>query len=229
LEWDQAQNIDAAIAYMGKAGDDAGKKQERFNALVNQGSYSDLSLSEIAERFGVPYQAKAGVPSGDGKGRISDEYMRLLQIYFPDAAVSTAAKVMKAESGGQSIRGKTQNKDGTYDHGLMQINDVNVPVLTKAGIIKSVDDLYDPEKNIQAAAYLYRQSGWKPWKSSQSKWGGGNDEVVRKQVTPSSPSKFTALPLPGSPAKGYDEGGKIQDKSGNILRIVKNGRWVSPS
>lgn len=227
--WDQAQNIDAAISYMGKAGDDAAKKQERFNALVNQGSYSDLSLSEIAERFGVPYQSKAGTVSEGGKGSSVDDYMRLLKIYFPDAAVPTAAKVMMAESGGQSIRSKTQNKDGTYDHGLMQINDVNVPVLTKAGIIKSVDDLYDPEKNIQAAAYLYRQSGWKPWKSSQAKWGGGNDEVVRKQVTPSSPSKFTALPLPGSPARGYDEGGKIQDKSGKVLRIVKNGRWVSPS
>jgi len=93
----------------------------------------------------------------------------LIAQHFPEDAIDTATKVVKAESSG-NIYAKNDNKNGSRDHGLFQINDINVPALQKAGIIKSRNDLYDPETNVKAAAYLHQQQGFKPWKASQKNW-----------------------------------------------------------
>lgn len=90
---------------------------------------------------------------------------------FPQDASPTAVRVMMAESQGNPFA-KNKNKNGTYDHGLFQINDVNVPKLQKAGLIASKDDLYDPDTNIKAAAYLQKEKGdFRDWNSSKDKWG----------------------------------------------------------
>lgn len=55
--------------------------------------------------------------------------------------------------------------------GLLQVNGVWTKQLVDAGIIKSVDDLYQPDVNLRAGFYLFSQSlkysrynyGWKPW------------------------------------------------------------------
>lgn len=94
----------------------------------------------------------------------------LINKHFPPEAVPTAIRVAKAEST-LNPEATNTNKNGTQDSGLFQINDVNIPELQEAGIISSRNDLFDPETNTKAAAYLHSQYGFKPWESSKSKWG----------------------------------------------------------
>jgi hypothetical protein len=96
----------------------------------------------------------------------------LVRKYFPPDAVDTAMKVAKAESN-ENPNAVNVNKNKTKDHGLFQINDVNIPKLKEAGIISSPKDLYNPDKNAKAAAFLHSQEGFKPWSSSESKWSQG--------------------------------------------------------
>lgn len=94
----------------------------------------------------------------------------LQQLFGADAG--TMAKIMNAESGGQNIRSRNANSDGTYDWGLFQINDIHKNLLIQKGIIKNdMSELLDPNKNLQAARLLYQASGLKPWASSKSRWG----------------------------------------------------------
>jgi hypothetical protein len=91
-----------------------------------------------------------------------------LEQAFP-GQVKLAKAVMQAESSGNPMA-VNRNRNGTTDRGLFQINDVNVPALMKAGIIKNVKDLFDTDTNIRAAKFLHGQSGWQPWNSSRKKW-----------------------------------------------------------
>lgn len=52
-----------------------------------------------------------------------------------------------------------QNRNGTYDWGYMQINDVNLPEAEKLGydIKNSLED------NIAYAYILYERNGYQPW------------------------------------------------------------------
>jgi soluble lytic murein transglycosylase-like protein len=56
--------------------------------------------------------------------------------------------------------------------GLMQINNVWTRRLIREGIIKSRNELYNPQKNMNAAFFVWTQSiktsryGWKPWQIS---------------------------------------------------------------
>jgi hypothetical protein len=90
------------------------------------------------------------------------KYADVVSKYFPPDEVDKALQVMHKESSGRPGATNT-NKNGTKDGGLFQINDVNIPDLIKAGFIRGRKDLYDPETNIAAAAYLYKRYGWKPW------------------------------------------------------------------
>jgi len=82
-------------------------------------------------------------------------------------------RVAKAESGLRNIPSKP-NKNGTRDWGIFQINDIHKPDLIRTGIINSdMNELLDPQKNFQAAQFLYKNQGLKPWYSSIEKWGGG--------------------------------------------------------
>jgi len=60
------------------------------------------------------------------------------------------------ESGGR-VNALNKNRNGTYDVGLMQINTDNYLLLRRAGIIKSLKELWNPCKNIYAGAYILRQ------------------------------------------------------------------------
>jgi hypothetical protein len=107
-----------------------------------------------------------GVETGGGKSNYSD----LISKYFPgEEKIATA--VMGAESSFKPDAINTKNGNKTKDWGLMQINDVNVPRLIKAGIITKAEDLLDPETNVACAKWLRDNDGWSPWNSSKAKWG----------------------------------------------------------
>lgn len=74
------------------------------------------------------------------------------------------ACIINRESGGNPNARSPSN-----DSGLMQINDVNVGHLRKAGIINSRWDLFDPYTNLVAAKNLYNLSGTGPWRATRSK------------------------------------------------------------
>lgn len=68
----------------------------------------------------------------------------------------TAVAIAKAESGWDASRRGGPNQDGTYDHGLMQVNDVHKP---------TPEQKSDPEANARMAFAIYRQAGnsFRPW------------------------------------------------------------------
>lgn len=48
------------------------------------------------------------------------------------------------------------NTNGTSDGGLMQINSIHTDLI-------SLQDRFDPVKNMRAAYQIYQGSGWKAW------------------------------------------------------------------
>lgn len=95
----------------------------------------------------------------------------LLSRFFPADQLETARKVMAAESSGNP-NAHNPKGGGTGAFGLFQIRGtLHEKDLIKAGIIRDQKDLFDPAKNIQAAAWLYSRSGWAPWEASRAKWG----------------------------------------------------------
>jgi hypothetical protein len=122
--------------------------------------------------------APDGVNDKSGMGRPvkAGAYHDLISQYFGSDAATAEAITMLGEdaSGDPRAKGKP-NKDGTVDYGLFQINSSHIGELQKAGIIKSTEDLFNPEMNIAAAKYIYDKQGWGAWKSSRSHWGYAAD------------------------------------------------------
>jgi hypothetical protein len=97
-------------------------------------------------------------------------------IFGKDA--ETAKKIMRAESSGDPMA-HNSGGGGTGAFGLFQIRGkLHRDTLKKAGIIKTEQDLYDPDTNIRAAKFLYDRDGWKPWDESKGKWGTSDKMVV---------------------------------------------------
>lgn len=94
----------------------------------------------------------------------------LLQKYFKNEW-ETAAKIIGAESGGYADAHRGINPE-SGDFGLFQINYTHKNDLINKGIIKnSMRELFNPEKNMQAAAYLYnKRHGWGDWYMSEKRW-----------------------------------------------------------
>lgn len=77
---------------------------------------------------------------------------------FPDTEVPTAVAVALAESGGR-VGAVNHNTNGTADHGLFQINDVNLTLVGSTGpILES-----NPQINANAAHTIWQASGWGAW------------------------------------------------------------------
>jgi hypothetical protein len=99
------------------------------------------------------------------------KYQDLVERYFPKEAQDTARRIMNAESSSDAWA-HNYNPDGSKDSGLFQINDKAwVKELIQQKIITKKSDLYDPDTNVKAAAYIYSKKGWTPWKASRGKWG----------------------------------------------------------
>jgi hypothetical protein len=111
-----------------------------------------------------------------GTSEEKSAYADLIAKYFPGQE-DRARRVMIAESSGNPNAVNNRNRNGTQDTGLFQINDVHIAALRKAGIIADREDLKNPETNVAAARYVYNQQGWKAWKSSESRWGRGDNLI----------------------------------------------------
>lgn len=81
---------------------------------------------------------------------------------------ANAMEVLYAESSGDPSAVHYNAFSGSTDYGLFQINDRYwAERLEREGIINNVSDLLDPGKNIEAAAWIYRNGGggWGQWTS----------------------------------------------------------------
>lgn len=90
----------------------------------------------------------------------------VIEADFPAAVWNQAAAVAWCESGYDANAVSPPNTNGTYDHGLFQINDGGTlqSLLSQTG--HDPQDLTlaaDPAWNAQAAGILYAQRGWEPW------------------------------------------------------------------
>lgn len=95
----------------------------------------------------------------------------LVKKYFPENVVGTFVRIAQAESSNRAYITNAGNKNKTKDHGLFQVNDVHKKELIDANVIQNTDDLYDPETNTKAAAWLYKKYGTQPWNASKNEWG----------------------------------------------------------
>jgi hypothetical protein len=78
----------------------------------------------------------------------------------PVSQVSTAVSVALAESSGK-ITARNQNTNGTTDHGLWQINDVNLG--TGGAASPYASNIINPLNNAKAAVAVYKSQGWGGW------------------------------------------------------------------
>lgn len=77
-----------------------------------------------------------------------------------------AVEISSCESGLKNIRSLRQNKNGTYDHGVMQINEINIPEAKKLGF-----DIFDENDNIRFGLFLIARDGaLRHYRSSVDCW-----------------------------------------------------------
>jgi hypothetical protein len=139
-------------------------------SLASKKDYAGLGrfvANEIKTQPKNAYEMSAGGSAGGHD--IKEEYVSLVKKYFPDDW-QFALDILKAESGGDPNAYNDKNSNKTVDYGLFQINSSHEDSLKKAGIINSLKDLYDPETNIKAAAYVKNndpnknhETGWQQW------------------------------------------------------------------
>jgi len=80
---------------------------------------------------------------------------------FPVSELPNVMKVMFRESSGKPDA-VNENKNGSKDYGLMQINDIHAGnIREKFGY--NMEDLFDPKKNLEVARWIWERSGWFPW------------------------------------------------------------------
>ena len=88
---------------------------------------------------------------------------------FPASEIKVVTYVAWKESRCNPKAVNSKDKNGG-SHGLMQINNTWTRKLVREGIIKSRDELYNPQKNMHAAFFVWTESikasryGWKPWR-----------------------------------------------------------------
>ena len=81
----------------------------------------------------------------------------LIRTTFPEDP-QTAVAVANCESGLNANAYNPNNKDGSTDGGLWQINSTHNKRLEQLGL-----DKFDPEDATEFARLLYEESGWMPW------------------------------------------------------------------
>ncbi len=105
----------------------------------------DATASPPATQREIPY----------GLGGPGDLEQLVLNAFPEDP--ETAARIVSCESGWDPAA-----RSRTGDTGLFQINDIHrAPGGVADGL--TVDDLKDPNTNVQVARRLWEQSGWRPW------------------------------------------------------------------
>lgn len=77
---------------------------------------------------------------------------------------TTIERIMYAESKYRNVV-SPQNKNGTYDNGIFQINDIHISEATRLGL-----DLKNPEDNATFAIVLMKRNGLRDWNASKINW-----------------------------------------------------------
>lgn len=95
---------------------------------------------------------------------------RILQDSLPKGHIGHAVAVARGESGLNPSSVGERNSDGTRDWGLFQLNDGGTlqGALTAIGhkpksLLHARTMALDPNLNIKAAVWLFKQRGWAPW------------------------------------------------------------------
>lgn len=107
-----------------------------------------------------------GTPvKGASGGETGEKIKNMIRAAFGGQAANAMA-VLYAESSGNPDAVHVNAFYGSTDCGLFQINDrFWAQRLERNGIINNVSDLFDPRKNIEAAAWIYKHGGWGQWTS----------------------------------------------------------------
>ena len=92
-------------------------------------------------------------------GKCGEWHDLAIQVGWPEEEWAFLSKVIWRES-----RCKVDSWNGA-DAGLTQINKVHKKWLSEMGW-NHPDDMFDAEKNLTFALYLWESSGWKPWRFS---------------------------------------------------------------
>lgn len=107
---------------------------------------------------------------------------------FAGAEVPIAVAIALAESGGRTDVTHV-NSDGSVDHGLWQINDVNARILASG-------NWRDPLDNARMAYAVYRQQGWRAWSVFKS---GSYAKYLSEATTGAgTPTESSGLGAPGT-------------------------------
>ena len=79
--------------------------------------------------------------------------MSLIRRHFPEEP-HIAVAVAKCESGLNPKAYNPNNKNGTTDSGIFQLNSVHQKTIERMGL-----DIWKPEDNVKFARYLYEKAG----------------------------------------------------------------------
>lgn len=116
------------------------------------GQTIEVKTVKVAEAIGRPFCAdviKCIRDVGEELGRDNQTIMTMIRI-------ARAESTLRADA-------INKNRNGTYDMGVFQINDVHGKRISRA-------DRMDFEKNIRFAYKLQGEQGFNPWNSSRAKW-----------------------------------------------------------
>lgn len=148
------------------------KQLEQINNKVtheespSNSANSNGKTKTSVQSTGVGPAIQRELPAAGSMKSIMDKKIRSMIKSAFGGQASNAVAVAFAESSGNPGATHYNAPYGSTDYGLFQINDKFwADRLMKKGIINSVSDLFDPQKNIQAAAWIYKQGGWNLWTS----------------------------------------------------------------
>jgi len=122
--------------------------------------------------------------------------------------------VALAESGGRTNAINANNKDGSVDRGLMQINSVHAALL-------ATGDVFDPADNARMAHVVWASSGWRAWSTYNNGaylpfMGRGLAVINNPAIMP----VISATPVTPSAANGGANIGSLISSSSTWTRIV---------
>ena len=110
------------------------------------------------------------------------EYWPVLQAFWPEHLLRQADYVVWAETRCQNLHRSDVGVIGYGDHGIFQVNGINLDYLSGWGI--TADDLMNPAQNAVAALILFQWAenkygcGWQPWYNSVDPWQLCNGETT---------------------------------------------------
>lgn len=132
-----------------------------LTTLIAFCNYPNLRAVAKDSTENVTVQVVDTIPMMNGK-YVSENWLRKRLIFHgvKHSHIEIFVLIAKEESTLDPSRvNRTLNKNKSFDTGLFQINSVHKKLYAKY-------DLLDPEENILAALELYKESGFRPWRSS---------------------------------------------------------------